>query len=798
MPVHVISAAIIEFCHVHDPASLLSFLSRTRSFARLVWPWLRYPFWIGAGFVVGFMVPYTLVLNHSVQERFNDLVFSVPTRVYARPLPLKAGEPMTAKALELELTFAGYRKDDEGKAAGSWARNGSGFVISSRGYADSSGGELPRRVKVALGAHDVSSLKDMQGKPIESTHLDPARIATLYGASQEERRIVPLKSMPRLLLTGLQAVEDRNFNSNIGIDIGAIARAAWADLRAGRIVQGGSTLTQQLVRNLYLDRNQTLMRKFNEAILAILIKSHYSKERILDAYTNEVFLGQRGNQAVHGFAAAAEFYFGRRVQELRPQEIAMLVGLVRGPSYYDPRKYPKRALSRRNQVLAVFNKTGLLDDAATMRAQAAPMGVTDKANLPHDRFPAFMDLVRAQIQQDFTDEQLRGGGLSIFTTLDPAAQLYTEKGIASTLKDLGKRGEPLQAAAVVSNPHTGRVLAMVGSRHSDKPGFNRALDARRPIGSVIKPLVYLVALSQPERWSLASIISDAPVRMKQPDGSFWTPKNDDNKSHGNVFLVDALVKSWNLATVHLGMAIGIQRVQSFLESFGLSNVNPNPSLVLGALDLSPAQVTYVYQFIASGGHALPLLSVRGVTDAKGETLRRYKVRAGDDEYKLPIKLVTYAMQEVAMRGTASAIQRDGLGWLHAAGKTGTSDKQRDSWFVGFTGDRLGVFWMGRDDNKPTGLWGSSGSLVAWRHLFARMPTKPLPSPSRKSDGLNFVWIDPQSGERTKSECKGARRIPFVAGTEPQEIHGCFWQQFKGWFGGNDDDPSSASQPAAGH
>lgn len=748
--------------------------------------------------MVGFLVPYTLVLNHSVQERFNDLVFSVPTRVYARPLPLKAGEPMTAKALELELTFAGYRNDKEGKAPGSWAKDGSRFVISSRGYAGPWGGELPRRVRVTLGARDVASVEDMQGRAVKLAHLDPARIATLYGASQEERRIVALKNLPPLLLTGLQAVEDRNFNSNIGIDLGAIARAAWADLRAGRIVQGGSTLTQQLVRNLFLDRSQTLMRKFNEALLAILIKTHYSKARILDAYVNEVFLGQRGNQAVHGFAAAAEFYFGRRVQELRPQEVAMLVGLVRGPSYYDPRKYPERALARRNQVLTVFNKTGLLDDAATMRAQAAPLGVTGKANLPHDRFPAFMDLVRAQIQRDFSDEQLRGGSLSIFTTLDPVAQLYTEQGIAATLKGLGKRGDPLQAAAVVTNPGTGQVLAMVGSRHPDQPGFNRALDTQRPIGSVIKPLVYLVALSQPSRWSLASIISDAPVNMKQPDGSVWSPENDDHKTHGNVFLVDALVKSWNLATVHLGLAIGVQRVQSFLKSFGLEHVNPNPSLLLGAIDLSPAQVAYLYQFIASGGHALPLVAVRGVTDDKGETVRRYSVRSGDDEYKLPIKLVTYAMQEVAVRGTASVIQRDGLGWLHAAGKTGTSDKQRDSWFVGFTGDRLGVFWMGRDDNKPTGLWGASGSLVAWRHLFARMPSRPLPLPSNLGDGITYVWIDPQSGERTKPQCKGARHLPFIAGTEPREEHDCFWQQFKGWFGDKDDSPSSSNQPAAGY
>jgi penicillin-binding protein 1B len=772
------------------PDLSLARFSRIRSLTRSVWPWLRYPVWLVLGLIVGFVVPYVLVLNASVQERFNDLVFSVPTRVYARPVPLAAGEPMTSKALELELKFAGYSHDGSGKAPGTWTGDDGHFVISSRGYAGPRGREKAQRIRVSLGAHAIDAVTDMHGQAIKKTHLDPARIATLYGASQEERRVVSLKDVPPLLITGLQAVEDRHFNSNIGIDLGAIARAAWADLRARHIVQGGSTLTQQLVRNLYLDRNQTFMRKVNEALLAILIKAHYSKQRILEAYVNEVFLGQKGNQAVHGFAAAAEFYFGRRVQELSPADIALLVGLVRGPSYYDPRDHPKRALARRNHVLAEFNDTGLLSDAATRKATQAPLGVTGSARLPHDRFPAFMQLVRAQVMHDFSDEQLRDGGLSIFTTLDPAVQLYTEQAITRTLKGLGKAGAPLEAAGVVTDPHDGSVLAMVGSRHPRKPGFNRALDAHRPIGSTIKPLVYLVALAQPRRWSLASIVSDAPVHLTQPDGSEWTPQNDDHRSHGNVFLIDALVKSWNLATVHLGLAIGIQRVQAFLESFGLKHVNPNPSLVLGAIDLSPAQLAYLYQFIASGGHALPLVALSGVTDSHGKVLRRYRVRAGKSEYVFPIKLVTYGMQQVALRGTAHSITDSGLGWLHAAGKTGTSTDQRDSWFAGFTADRLGVFWMGRDDNKPTKLWGASGSLVAWRYLFSHMPTRPLPLPSALGKGIDYVWIDPQSGERTKAQCDGARHMPFIAGTQPTDVHGCFWQQFKNVFGGHGPAPSN--------
>ncbi|MDE1895196.1 MAG: transglycosylase domain-containing protein, partial [Xanthomonadaceae bacterium] len=326
----------------------MAFLTRTRSLAQRSWPWLRIPFWIGMGLLFGFVLPYVLVLNKRVQDSFNDLVFAVPTRVYARPLPLHDGLPMTPAALELELTFAGYSHDGSGQVAGSWMKQGLRYTISSRGYAGPDGGELPRRIRVSLGGGQVRSVQDAaSGKPITLTHLDPARIATLYGATQEERRFVQLADVPPLLLSGLQAVEDRNFKHNIGIDFGAILRAAFANLRAGHTVQGGSTLTQQLVRNLFLNRDQNLTRKINEALMSLLLEAHYSKGRILEAYVNDVFLGQQGDQAVHGFAAASEFYFGRRLQELRPQEIALLVGLVKGPSYYDPRRAPARALARR-------------------------------------------------------------------------------------------------------------------------------------------------------------------------------------------------------------------------------------------------------------------------------------------------------------------------------------------------------------------------------------------------------------------------------------------------------------------
>jgi penicillin-binding protein 1B len=772
----------------------LDFLNRLRSLARRCWPWLRIPFWIGMGLLFGFVLPYTLVLNKRVQDRFNDLVFAVPTRVYARPLPLAPDMPMTPAALELELTFAGYSNDGHGQVAGSWAKQGARYTITSRGYAGPDGGELPKRIRVTFGKGTVQSVQDAASdKKIELAHLDPARIATLYGASQEERRFVHLADVPPLLLSGLQAVEDRDFKHHIGIDFSAILRAAFANLRAGHTVQGGSTLTQQLVRNLFLSRDQNFTRKINEALMSLLLEAHYSKGRILEAYVNDVFLGQQGGQAVHGFAAASEFYFGRRLEDLRPQEIAVLVGMVKGPSYYDPRRSPERALTRRNLVLQEFASTGLLSAAQLSAAQAAPLDIVSNGQLPHNRFPAFMQLVRTQITADFDDETLSQGNLSVFTTLDPAAQLYTEQAIAETMKSLGKRADPLQAAAVVTSAQTGSVLAVVGSRNPGEQGFNRALDARRPIGSTIKPFVYLVALTQPERWNLASLLDDSPISMRQPDGSMWTPQNDDNQSHGQLPMVDALAKSWNLATIHLGLQVGLPRIKAFLESFGLTDVNPSPSLLIGAVDLAPLQLAQLYQYIAADGHALPLVAVRGVVDGNGRTIKRYQVQGGSGEYQEAVRLTTWAMQQVALYGTASSIGNSGLAWLHTAGKTGTSNDTRDSWFAGFTGEHLAVFWMGRDDNKSTGLFGATGALRAWRDLFAKLPTQPLST--APADGLEMAWINPNDGKRTEPQCEGARQFPVIAGTLSSDSEGCFWQGVQNLFGGGH--PASASSAAPG-
>ncbi|WHZ17956.1 MAG: multimodular transpeptidase-transglycosylase [Rhodanobacteraceae bacterium] len=772
----------------------MSWFERVRRFIVRVWPFARWPILIGIGFAIGFVVPYTLALDHRVKTRVTEIEFTQPTRVYGAPQLLEAGVPMNKATLALELQMAGYTEAAHAaQVPGTYSADGDTFTIASRGYMDPVGGELPRRVRVTLGGGQIRSVVDLtSGKPLRKTHLDPARIATLYGSDQEERIVVKLAELPPLLVQGVQAVEDRDFKNNHGIDFSSIARALLADLRAGKKVQGASTITQQLVRNLFLDRNKTLVRKFNEALLSILLDAHYSKGQILAAYCNEVFLGQQGNQAVHGFAAASWFYFGRPVQALRPQEIALLVGIVQGPSYYDPRRFPERALGRRNLALDAFHTTGLLNDAQWQAARAAPLDVTPNPQLVVDRFPAFMEVVREQLKHDFTDQQLSNGGLAVYTTLDPAAQVYAEDALNETMRGLGKRADKLEGAVVVVEPSTGNVLAMVGGRESDLHGFNRAYDARRPVGSSLKPFYYLMALTNPSRWNVASILDDSPISLKLPNGKLWTPQNDDHISHGQVPMVEALAKSYNLASVHLGLQLGVDRVAAFLRSFGLQDVQANPSLLLGAVDMSPFQLAQLYEFFAADGHALPLLTLRGVLDDKGHVLKQYATKPGKGEYQQAERLVRWMMQRVTQYGTAAAIGNSRLGDLHVAGKTGTSDHQRDSWFSGFTGDRLAVAWMGRDDNQPTHLWGATGALRVWINLFQKLPSAPLDATF--GDDIQYAWIDPSTGEGSLPECNGAQQYPFIAGYAPPVQNHCYLQRLENIFSGGNG--NGAAQPAS--
>ena len=720
-----------------------------------------------AALLLGFLIPYMLYLNHQVGERFGKLRWQVPTRVYARPLVLKGGLAMDAQTLKTELDAASYRNGD-GKRAGSYDRNGARWRISSRGYHDVDGRVAPAVLEVTLSGGKVAAIRDVGSKrALRSARLDPARIATLYGQDQEERRLVQMDEVPELLVTGLQAVEDRDFNRHMGIDIGGMLRAVFVNVRSGDARQGASTLTQQLARSglLGIGKEQTWSRKFKEILYALLLEMRYDKRTILEAYFNQVDLGQRGAQSIKGVAAASEFWFGRQLQDLSTEQVAMLIGLVKGPSWYNPRRNPERATERRNFVLGEMHETGLIDDREYQRALKAPLGVTASAGaMAANRFPAYVDLVRKQLARDYPADRLSGAGLAVMTGMSPTAQGYAEGAVTRTLKSLGSKGRPpLEAGLVMTDVHNGDVLAVVGSRELTVQGFNRAVDARRPVGSLLKPFVYLLALAQPEKWSLASTISDAPVTVSLGRARTWKPGNSDGRSHGTVRLIDALAQSYNQATVRLGMEVTPTRLASLVRTLSGIESDGQPSLILGAVDQSPYAMAQLYQFLASGGEIQPLHAVRGVLDPQGNLIKRYDTAAppaqkGD---AVAARLVGIALQYAVSSGTGRSLVRDGRGALQAAGKTGTSNDGRDSWFAGYTGDHLAVVWVGNDENKQTGLYGATGGMRVWSDIFARLPSAPL---QLADEGID--WRSVEGGYSTDAGCPGSRRFAFVAGYAP--------------------------------
>jgi penicillin-binding protein 1B len=721
-----------------------------------------------AAVLLGFLVPYVLYLNHQVGERFGKLQWQVPTRVYARPLVLRTGLAMDARTLKTELDAASYHAGD-GARAGTYAQSGGRWRISSRGYFDVDGRIAPSRLEVRLSDGRVLSIRDLAGKrALRSARLDPARIATLYGQSQEERRLVQLEEVPELLVTGLQAVEDRDFNHHIGIDLGGMLRAAFVNLKSGGDTrQGASTLTQQLARSglLGIGKEQTYTRKFKEILFALLLEARYDKRTILEAYLNQVDLGQRGAQAIRGVAAASEFWFGRDLRDLSSEQIALLIGMVKGPSWYNPRRNPERATERRNFVLGKMHESGLIDDQEFRRATRAPLGITRNAgNIAANRFPAYVDVVRKQLARDYPADSISGAGLAVMTGMSPSAQGYAEGAVGRTLKALATKGRPpLQAGLVMTDVHSGDVVAVVGSRDFAEPGFNRAVDARRPVGSLLKPFVYLLALAQPDKWSLASPISDAPVTVRLGRARTWTPGNSDGRSHGTVPLLDALAHSYNQATVRLGMEVGPQRLAALVRTLAGIESDGQPSLILGAVDQSPYAMAQLYQFLAADGQIQPLHAVRGVLDSHGRTINRYD-RAAPPAQKgdaVAARLVGTALQYTVTSGTGRPLIRDGLGRLSPAGKTGTSNDSRDSWFAGYTGDHLAVVWVGNDQNRPTGLYGATGGMRVWSEIFSRLPSAPL---RISGDGLDWQWVE--NGHSTDPDCPGARRFAFVAGYAP--------------------------------
>jgi penicillin-binding protein 1B len=729
---------------------------------------------------------YMLYLDREVRTRFAGARWALPAQVYASPLLVYPGVNLTRKALTRELERLGYRKGAKLGGPGSYIEGKGRVQVHTRPFGFWDGPQPATRIEIDFDERQVAELYDPDAKQGRALlRLDPMLIGSIYPTAGEDRVLVRLDEVPPLLPAGLIHIEDHNFEQHFGIDPKAILRAAWANLRAGRAVQGGSTITQQLVRNFFLTLERSWTRKINEAFMAVLLEAHYSKEEILEAYLNEVHLGQEGGRAVHGFGLASHFYFNKPLAELEAQEIALLIALVKGPSYYNPRRNPDRARDRRNLVLAILADAGFITQDDYKVAAKKPLGVVGEAGGNVARYPAFVDLVKRQLVGQYPEDELTNEGLRIFTTLDPRAQEVLEKRLVEGLPHLekGHKMPPatLEGAGVVTSVEDGKVLALVGGRDVRYPGFNRALDARRPIGSLAKPFVYLAALMQPERYSLATTVQDEPVELESPPGTKWAPLNYDKEVHGPVPLFVALAQSYNLATVNLGLEVGVNNVREMFRAAGmLEDPPPLPSLFLGAIELAPVEVAQIYSTLAASGYRTPLLAIREVMTKEGQPLTRYQLRVRQTLPEAPVFLLNWGLEQVMTMGTAMSAYAYVPPEVRLAGKTGTTDELRDSWFAGYSEDRVVVIWVGRDDNQPAGLTGAGGALQIWAPIMRDLAVRsfsPDPPP-----GIEAVMTDPENGLRADSGCAEAIAIPYVEGSAPEEYSACAsWKAPFNWF-----------------
>ena len=689
------------------------------------WFWLLLKLFIV--FVVLIAI-YGVYLDQKIRSRIDGKVWQLPAAVYGRMVNLEPDMSISKNEMVKLLEATQYRQVSKMTRPGEFTVQAKSIEMIRRpfDFPDSKEGQV--RARLTFDGDRLDTIENMDNnRQFGFFRLDPRLITMLSSANGEQRLFVARNGFPDLLVDTLLATEDRHFYEHDGISLYSIGRAVLANLTAGRTVQGASTLTQQLVKNLFLSSERSYWRKANEAYMAVLMDARYSKDRILELYMNEVYLGQSGDNEIRGFPLASLYYFGRPVEELSLDQQALLVGMVKGASIYNPWRNPKLALERRNLVLRLLQQQQVIDQELYDMLSARPLGVQPRGGVISPQ-PAFMQMVRQELQSKLGDKVKDLSGVKIFTTFDSVAQDAAEKAAVEGIPALKKQRKlsDLETAMVVVDRNTGEVRAMVGGAEPQYAGYNRAMQARRSIGSLAKPATYLTALSQPNLYRLNTWIADAPISLRQPNGQVWSPQNDDKQFSGQVMLVDALTRSMNVPTVNLGMALGLPAIVDTWQKLGVSKdqLHPVPAMILGALNLTPIEVAQAFQTIASGGNRAPLSALRSVIAEDGSVLYQSFPQA---ERAVPAQaayMTLWTMQQVVQRGTGRQLGAKYPG-LHLAGKTGTTNNNVDTWFAGIDGREVVITWVGRDNNQPTKLYGASGAMSIYQRYLANQSPVPL-------------------------------------------------------------------------
>ncbi|MCC7833092.1 bifunctional glycosyl transferase/transpeptidase [Klebsiella pneumoniae] len=689
------------------------------------WLWLLVK--LGIVFAV-LIAAYGVYLDQKIRSRIDGKVWELPAAVYGRMVNLEPDMQISKNEMVRLLNATQYRQVSAMTRPGEYTVQANSIEMIRRpfDFPDSKEGQV--RARLTFDGDHLETIENMDNnRQFGFFRLDPRLITMLQSPNGEQRLFVKRSGFPDLLVDTLLATEDRHFYEHDGISLYSIGRAVLANLTAGRTVQGASTLTQQLVKNLFLSSERSYWRKANEAYMALIVDARYSKDRILELYMNEVYLGQSGDNEIRGFPLASLYYFGRPVEELSLDQQALLVGMVKGASVYNPWRNPKLALERRNLVLRLLQQQQVIDQELYDMLSARPLGVQPRGGVISPQ-PAFMQMVRQELQAKLGDKVKDLSGVKIFTTFDSVAQDAAEKAASEGIPVLKKQRKlaDLETAMVVVDRFTGEVRAMVGGAEPQFAGYNRAMQARRSIGSLAKPATYLTALSQPNQYRLNTWIADAPVTIRLSNGQTWSPQNDDRRFNGQVMLVDALTRSMNVPTVNLGMALGLPAVVDTWTKLGApkNQLNAVPSMLLGALNLTPIEVAQAFQTIASGGNRAPLSALRSVIAEDGTVLYQSYPQA---ERAVPAQaayMTLWTMQQVVQRGTGRQLGAKYPG-LHLAGKTGTTNNNVDTWFAGIDGSQVTITWVGRDNNQPTKLYGASGAMSIYQRYLANQTPTPL-------------------------------------------------------------------------
>ncbi|KFK00810.1 bifunctional glycosyl transferase/transpeptidase [Klebsiella variicola] len=689
------------------------------------WLWLLVK--LGIVFAV-LIAAYGVYLDQKIRSRIDGKVWELPAAVYGRMVNLEPDMQISKNEMVRLLNATQYRQVSAMTRPGEYTVQANSIEMIRRpfDFPDSKEGQV--RARLTFDGDHLETIENMDNnRQFGFFRLDPRLITMLQSPNGEQRLFVKRSGFPDLLVDTLLATEDRHFYEHDGISLYSIGRAVLANLTAGRTVQGASTLTQQLVKNLFLSSERSYWRKANEAYMALIVEARYSKDRILELYMNEVYLGQSGDNEIRGFPLASLYYFGRPVEELSLDQQALLVGMVKGASVYNPWRNPKLALERRNLVLRLLQQQQVIDQELYDMLSARPLGVQPRGGVISPQ-PAFMQMVRQELQAKLGDKVKDLSGVKIFTTFDSVAQDAAEKAATEGIPVLKKQRKlaDLETAMVVVDRFTGEVRAMVGGAEPQFAGYNRAMQARRSIGSLAKPATYLTALSQPNQYRLNTWIADAPVTIRLSNGQTWSPQNDDRRFSGQVMLVDALTRSMNVPTVNLGMALGLPAVVDTWTKLGApkNQLNAVPAMLLGALNLTPIEVAQAFQTIASGGNRAPLSALRSVIAEDGTVLYQSYPQA---ERAVPAQaayMTLWTMQQVVQRGTGRQLGAKYPG-LHLAGKTGTTNNNVDTWFAGIDGSQVTITWVGRDNNQPTKLYGASGAMSIYQRYLANQTPTPL-------------------------------------------------------------------------